>query len=199
MSNVNITDRAGRSSLHHAAYNGHSEVWSFSFYGTVSTQPAIIKDIFLVLNPASGTKCTLKIRVFFLPSPPNWFIYSFIHSLNYSSIVLYFQMLSLLMFRGANVNATDRKDRRPIHYACFMGTFHFFSPSCFHSNTTCRVLGLKLLCIYASVLLFHSFFLCWTHFLTLPKWSTKSMFIGKRYVFISPSRLYVNKPLNEYA
>lgn len=26
VSNVNITDRAGRSSLHHAAYNGHAEV-----------------------------------------------------------------------------------------------------------------------------------------------------------------------------
>ena len=27
VSNVNITDRAGRSSLHHAAYNGHAEVY----------------------------------------------------------------------------------------------------------------------------------------------------------------------------
>ena len=42
---------------------------------------------------------------------------------------VYYKMLTLLMFRGANVNATDRKDRRPIHYAAFMGnillTFFF--------------------------------------------------------------------------
>ena len=30
-------------------------------------------------------------------------------------------MLTLLMFRGANVNSVDKKDRRPIHYAAFMG------------------------------------------------------------------------------
>ena len=30
VNNVNVSDRAGRSSLHHAAYNGHAEVsWSF--------------------------------------------------------------------------------------------------------------------------------------------------------------------------
>ena len=32
-------------------------------------------------------------------------------------------MLTLLLFRGANINATDKKDRRPIHYAAFMGMF----------------------------------------------------------------------------
>ena len=31
VSNVNITDRAGRTSLHHAAYNGHAEVSIFFF------------------------------------------------------------------------------------------------------------------------------------------------------------------------
>ena len=35
---------------------------------------------------------------------------------------LLFQMVTLLMFRGANVNANDKKYRRPIHYAAFMGT-----------------------------------------------------------------------------
>ena len=33
-------------------------------------------------------------------------------------------MLTLLMFRGANVNSVDKKDRRPIHYAAFMGKTH---------------------------------------------------------------------------
>ena len=33
-------------------------------------------------------------------------------------------MLTLLMFRGANVNCVDKKDRRPIHYAAFMGKTH---------------------------------------------------------------------------
>ena len=31
------------------------------------------------------------------------------------------QMLNLLINKGAHVNAMDKKDRKPIHWAAFMG------------------------------------------------------------------------------
>ena len=31
------------------------------------------------------------------------------------------QMLQVLISKGGNVNAMDKKDRRPIHWAAFMG------------------------------------------------------------------------------
>lgn len=47
-------------------------------------------------------------------------------------------MLTLLMFRGANVNATDRKDRRPLHYAGFMGKEFSVLASSFHCRRMCN-------------------------------------------------------------
>lgn len=32
-----------------------------------------------------------------------------------------FQMVKLLLSRGANINAFDKKDRRAIHWAAYMG------------------------------------------------------------------------------
>lgn len=39
------------------------------------------------------------------------------------------QMVSLLLSRGANINAFDKKDRRAIHWAAYMGmyVFHFIT------------------------------------------------------------------------
>ena len=36
-----------------------------------------------------------------------------------------FQMVKLLLSRGANINAFDKKDRRAIHWAAYMGTYFF--------------------------------------------------------------------------
>lgn len=32
-----------------------------------------------------------------------------------------FQMVSLLLAKGANINAFDKKDRRALHWAAYMG------------------------------------------------------------------------------
>lgn len=37
-----------------------------------------------------------------------------------------FQMVKLLLSRGANINAFDKKDRRAIHWAAYMGTSLFY-------------------------------------------------------------------------
>lgn len=34
-------------------------------------------------------------------------------------------MVSLLLSRGANINAFDKKDRRAIHWAAYMGMYVF--------------------------------------------------------------------------
>lgn len=34
-------------------------------------------------------------------------------------------MVSLLLSRGANINAFDKKDRRAIHWAAYMGMYIF--------------------------------------------------------------------------
>lgn len=37
--------------------------------------------------------------------------------------LLLFQMVKLLLSRGANINAFDKKDRRAIHWAAYMGMY----------------------------------------------------------------------------
>lgn len=36
---------------------------------------------------------------------------------------VFFQMVKLLLSRGANINAFDKKDRRAIHWAAYMGMY----------------------------------------------------------------------------
>lgn len=35
-------------------------------------------------------------------------------------------MVKLLLSRGANINAFDKKDRRAIHWAAYMGMYFFY-------------------------------------------------------------------------
>ena len=54
-----------------------------------------------------------------------------IHKRFYFSILMklrlfLFQMVKLLLSRGANINAFDKKDRRAIHWAAYMGMYFFF-------------------------------------------------------------------------
>ena len=53
-----------------------------------------------------------------------------IHKQFYFSILMklclfLFQMVKLLLSRGANINAFDKKDRRAIHWAAYMGMYFF--------------------------------------------------------------------------
>lgn len=44
LSNVNVSDRAGRTALHHAAFSGHGEVSAFNEKLMSFFQPLIIND-----------------------------------------------------------------------------------------------------------------------------------------------------------
>lgn len=35
--------------------------------------------------------------------------------------LVFFQMVNLLLAKGANINAFDKKDRRALHWAAYMG------------------------------------------------------------------------------
>lgn len=37
------------------------------------------------------------------------------------SLLVFFQMVNLLLAKGANINAFDKKDRRALHWAAYMG------------------------------------------------------------------------------
>uniref|UniRef100_A0A8C1WS57 Ankyrin repeat domain 28b n=1 Tax=Cyprinus carpio TaxID=7962 RepID=A0A8C1WS57_CYPCA len=90
LSNVNVSDRAGRTALHHAAFSGHLEV---------SEQPF--------------TYVWVQLRDEYL----SLFKFSFFYTLQ----MYCFIMVRLLLSRGANINAFDKKDRRAIHWAAYMG------------------------------------------------------------------------------
>lgn len=41
--------------------------------------------------------------------------------------IFFCQMVRLLLSRGANINAFDKKDRRAIHWAAYMGEMGYLS------------------------------------------------------------------------
>lgn len=40
---------------------------------------------------------------------------------HFISLFVFFQMVNLLLAKGANINAFDKKDRRALHWAAYMG------------------------------------------------------------------------------
>lgn len=50
LSNVNVSDRAGRTALHHAAFSGHVEVGSLFLHAQTQHTNLFIKKLFTFLN-----------------------------------------------------------------------------------------------------------------------------------------------------
>ena len=44
-----------------------------------------------------------------------------LQSIHLISLLVIFQMVNLLLAKGANINAFDKKDRRALHWAAYMG------------------------------------------------------------------------------
>lgn len=55
-------------------------------------------------------------------------------------------MVKLLLSRGANINAFDKKDRRAIHWAAYMGKIVIMWDFISNTIATTPLVGAKLMC-----------------------------------------------------
>lgn len=56
-----------------------------------------------------------------LRSPAEGEARSPLQNIHLVSLLVIFQMVNLLLAKGANINAFDKKDRRALHWAAYMG------------------------------------------------------------------------------
>lgn len=49
------------------------------------------------------------------------------------------QMVKLLLNKGANLSAIDKKERQPIHCAAYLGEYASLSCQCFTSQARCKI------------------------------------------------------------